>query len=97
MGQPSTITEQNGTLLVSGDLTFVTVMQLWNASLSLLAQQSKLELDLSQVATSDSAGVALMIEWVKYAKQAKKLIRFQHIPAQLASIIAISGIKKLLT
>lgn len=93
MNHPASITVQNDKLLVAGDLVFATVMQLWDASLPLLAKQAQLNFDFSQVTNSDSAGVALMIEWAKYAKQARKTIHFQHLPTQLASIIAILGIK----
>ena len=40
------------------------------------AQESDLEMDLGGVGESDSAGLALMIEWMRMAKQSGKQIRF---------------------
>ncbi len=86
------ITNQNGRLIVSGDLNFLTVPILWEHSLPLLSALQELHFDLEKVTSSNSAGVALLIEWMKYAKSAKKKISFSHVPLQLTSIIQAAGV-----
>jgi phospholipid transport system transporter-binding protein len=82
--------------VISGELNFTTAVKLWNESLALMAKASQLNFDFTAVTNSNSAGIALLLEWVKYAKQHQKSIRFNNIPKQLNSIIAVSGISKVL-
>jgi len=83
-------------LVVSGELNFATVVSLWRDSLALLVSQTHLNFDLSGVTLSNSAGMALILEWIKYAKNHSKMIRFENIPAQLVSIISVSGLQSIL-
>ena len=83
----SQIEKQEDRLVVSGDLNFSTVPRLWQDSLVLLAASPKWNFDLAKINFSNSAGLALLIEWVKYAKKMQKEIYFHHIPAQFRSII----------
>jgi phospholipid transport system transporter-binding protein len=92
----ASIVQQNGRLIVSGDLNFSTVVKLWRESLPLFSSLGTLDFDLSNVRSSNSAGVALMIEWVKYAKNKNQVIKFIDVPQQLESIILAAGIKKIL-
>jgi phospholipid transport system transporter-binding protein len=82
--------------VISGELNFTTAVKLWNESLALMAKASQLNFDFSAVPSSNSAGIALLLEWVKYAKLHQKSIRFNNIPKQLRSIITVSGIEKIL-
>lgn len=60
------------------------------------AQESDLEMDLGGVGESDSAGLALMIEWMRMAKQSGKQIRFANVPAQIEALARISEVEDLL-
>jgi len=86
------IINQNGCLIVSGDLDFLTVPIVWKQSLPLLTASSELNFDLEKITFSNSAGLALLIEWMKYAKRSGKKIYFHHIPSQLNSIIKATGV-----
>ena len=83
-------------LHVSGDLNFATVVSLWVQSLTKLQSLADLTFDMAKVHTCNSAGLALMLEWVKYAKRANKKIQFKNIPANLASIIKVAGVNNIL-
>jgi len=89
----ASIENKNSHLIISGDLNFLTVPLLWKQSLPLLAVSQELNFDLENITFSNSAGLALLIEWIKYAKQSKKNIHFHHIPSQLDSMIKASGVK----
>jgi phospholipid transport system transporter-binding protein len=82
--------------VISGELNFTTAVKLWDESLALMAKVSQLNFDFTAVTNSNSAGIALLLEWVKYAKLQQKSIRFNNIPKQLQSIITVSGIAKVL-
>lgn len=87
------IYSQHGRLMVSGQLNFSSANKIWNASLPLLANQQEWHFDLSKVISSNSAGLALLIEWIKYAKQMNKVISFTRLPEQLQSIARIAGVE----
>lgn len=92
----ATIIEEGDCLVVSGNLNFATIMPLWNASLLLLIKKSSLRFDLSKIVSSNSAGLALLLEWLRYAKEKKKSITFLNIPSQLLSIANVAGVGKIL-
>ena len=85
-----------GRYRVSGELTFVTVRDALGAALAQFANDSAVEVDLAAVSAADSAGLALLVEWYRWASQAKKTIRFVGAPAQLRALAKISDIEWLL-
>ncbi len=96
MQNNSKIELKDNLFLVVGELDFTTIRELWRASLPLLAHEKNLNFDFIHVGASNSAGLALMLEWMKYAKRENKKIHFANIPAQLQAIIEVSGIEKML-
>lgn len=92
----ATILDENNRLTVSGTLNFETVMALWKQSLLLLVKYPRVNIDLSKVTASNSAGLALLVEWLKYGKQENKTITFSGMPPQLQSIARVAGINFIL-
>ncbi|HSW92828.1 MAG TPA: STAS domain-containing protein [Gammaproteobacteria bacterium] len=86
---------EKGHLMISGDLDFETVPFLWEQSLSFFSTSDDVHIDLGHITFSNSAGVALLIEWMKYAKALRKNIYFHHISSQQNSIIEAVGIDAL--
>ncbi len=78
----------DGEFQISGELSFSTVNEVLKESLSRVFAQSvsKIEMDLSGVSRADSAGLALLIQWMRMAGEAKSVIRFHHLPEQLLAI-----------
>ncbi len=91
----ASLIEESGCLKVSGILNFVTIIKLWEESLSFFTKQKSLSINLAHVTHANSGGLALMIEWVNYAKDLKKAILFEDVPLHLQSIIDIAGINHL--
>lgn len=87
----------NDCLFVTGDINFATAVNLWNDSLPLIEQSDKLNFDFSQASFSNSAILALLLEWISFSERVKKPITFQALPTKLLSIAAIAGVDKLLT
>lgn len=87
----------DGVVRVSGDLTFATVTALWRDSQPLLgAGGARLQIDLAGVGHADSAGLALLVEWLRNARTAGVELVFQAVPAQLLAIASASGVDRLL-
>ena len=61
-----------------------------------LAAGQTLTLDLSGVGQADSASVALLIDWLRYAKKGKKSIVFSNLPAKMRDIINVSNLQGIL-
>lgn len=90
------ISFENDIISVEGDLNFTSVNHVWKNSLPLLDQCPRLVFDLSRVTSANSAGLALLLEWMRYAKSRNKAIQFDHLPDQLLSIAKVSGIIEML-
>ncbi len=94
----TTLTQQSeGRYLVSGPLSFATVTELLLQSRSLFAGESSFEVDLSGVTHADSAGLSLLIEWLRQAKLQGRQLRYRSLPAQMQSLSSISDLTGLLS
>ena len=58
-------------------------------------REPHITLDMSGVVESDSAGLALLIEWLRTTAQRGQKIEFQHIPAQILALARISEVEHL--
>lgn len=86
-----------GVLQVSGELTFATVSALLEQSRPLLdGAQGWLVMDLAGVERVDSAGLALLIQWMRMAKSGAVDILFRHVPEQLLAIAHASDLDSIL-
>jgi phospholipid transport system transporter-binding protein len=83
-----TIHGEDGRFQISGELSFKTV----NAVLALSETTifghpaAVLDLELGGVTRADSAGLALLIQWMRMARAASCEICFHHLPEQLLAI-----------
>jgi len=77
---------------VSGELTFETVPALYRESLGWFAGSPALVIDLAPVTRADSAGLALLIEWLRGAEKAGCQLKFTNIPQQVQNLIRINGL-----
>ena len=85
-----------GSFLVSGALTFETVPAVWHSSSALLSGGGDITFDLQGISHTDSAGLALLIEWMRTARAQDKRIAFKNIPAQMLAIATMSGVERML-
>jgi len=87
----------DGYYRVRGALTFETVSALLRASEPMFqGPEANLELDFGEVQRSDSAGLALLIEWLCNARAAGKSIRFHRVSAQMRAIAQVSDLEGIL-
>jgi phospholipid transport system transporter-binding protein len=83
---------------VVGKMTFTTVPGLLKQSKEKFdSTGAEVVFDLAKVRHADSAGLALMLEWLRLAKVKEKKIKFVKIPAQLLNLTEITGLSNILT
>lgn len=87
------ITFKNQQFHIDGDLDFYNVMSVYDKSLSFIHQTSELVFDFSNLNSSDSAGLALIIEWVKLSKELKMPVRFVYLSSDIMSIAKAAGLE----
>lgn len=86
------LTEQApGHFTVEGNLTFANIDKQSLQSFKFLKGMDSICIDLSKVQTTDSAGLALMIEWIKQSRMSRVKLSFKNIPAQLLALAKLSG------
>lgn len=85
-----------GRFALEGRLEFETASSAYTQSMIRFSPYTTLELDLSGVSAADSAGLALMLEWVHWAKASAREIRFRNVPDQVRNIARISEVEDIL-
>ena len=81
---------------VLGSLHFTTVSELLTAGVAAINAGRAAVIDLAGVTASDSAGLALLIEWLSVAKSAGRTLRFENIDSQLQQLARLSEVEELL-
>lgn len=82
---------------ICGELTLATVPGLERRALpAKWPAQTSVVLDLSGVTRTDSAGLALMVEWLRLARGRDIRLRFADLPHQMREIARISDLLPIL-
>jgi phospholipid transport system transporter-binding protein len=82
---------------VTGTLGFTTVAPLLPVGAAAIEQGGAAVIDLSAVTSSDSSGLALLIEWLSVARGAGRTLRYENIPTQLHQLARLSEVDALLS
>jgi phospholipid transport system transporter-binding protein len=85
-----------GEFAVVGELTFDSVPGLWQQAGKLFENSPDLQLDLSGVTRSDSSGVAMLVGWLRQARERQRELKFINTPDQMTAIIRVSGLEQVL-
>lgn len=94
--QPATLCRvAPGRLALSGDLTLDTVAALWTATAVEFGSGAHVTLGLDGVRRADSAGVALLVEWLRAARAGGGELTLSGLPAQMRAILAVSDLDAL--
>ena len=86
-----------GRFALSGDMTFDTAERILAASEEPFEQHTRIEVDLSGVTNSDSAGLALLLEWITWANHTVREIRYKSMPERVLAIAKTTEVDPLLT
>jgi phospholipid transport system transporter-binding protein len=90
------IERAEGGYRVVGELSFATVPELQGESAALLVGSGDIEIDLSGVQRSDSAGLALVLEWMREAQGRGSALKLRNLPEQMRALARLSGLEGLL-
>ena len=87
-----------GRFAAEGPLTFASARSARQIGLEALdgAPERQLEIDCQGVTVSDSAGLAVLLEWLAAARALKCSLRFLHLPAGVVALGRISEVSELL-
>ena len=85
----------DGRFEVRGDLTFESATRVLEQSKVLFAEYTRNHIDLAGVREADSAGLALLIEWLSWAQRTEREIDYEGLPEQLSAVAEISEVSEL--
>ena len=87
-----------GHMRAQGSLTFASARRACEQGVAALSQANgeRLEIDCGGITTSDSAGLAVLLEWLGVARRAGRSLRYTHLPRGLAALARISEVEELL-
>ena len=84
-------------LRVVGELGFETAASALESGARLIGAGRRWTFDLSGVSAGDSAGLAVLIEWLSLARTRDATLVYDSIPAQMLAIARLSDLEGLLT
>lgn len=87
----------DGRFALTGEMSFDSAERILRASEKPFEEHTQLEIDLSGVTESDSAGLALLLEWVTWANHTVREIRFVGMPERVLAIAKTTEVDGLLS
>ncbi len=87
----------DGRFALTGEMSFDTAERILKASEKPFEEHTQIEIDLSGVTESDSAGLALLLEWVTWANHTVREIRFEGMPERVVAIAKTTEVDQLLS
>jgi phospholipid transport system transporter-binding protein len=87
-----------GRILVSSPLTFQTARRVCEAGIECFSRDGSAQLvvDCAGAAPADSAGLAVLIEWRRWALQHRRHLTFANLPVQISAIAHLSEVTAVL-
>ena len=93
------ISELNeGRVTVTGELTFASAREARQLGVLVLegSRARQIVIDCSGVTRADSAGLAVLLDWLAWGRRKSRVIRLENLPASLVAIAKISEVDGLL-
>src|SRR5262245_53220359 len=86
-----------GRLEARGAMSFCSAAHALPAGLSLIPRGERCTICLADVTEADSAGLAVLVEWLATARKRGSTIRYESIPVHILDVAKISDLDELLT
>jgi phospholipid transport system transporter-binding protein len=92
------VASADGRLTAEGPLTFLTARWAHEQGLQSLSSSlaQELEVDCRGITSSDSAGLAVLLDWLGAVKRAGRSLRYRRLPPGLLALGRISEVDELL-
>ena len=86
-----------GRFNLEGAVTVANVTELRAAGLQAFARgKEAIEVDLSGVSRADSGALALLVDWLAWARRAHRVLKYTAPPAALLALARLSDVEELL-
>jgi phospholipid transport system transporter-binding protein len=96
-GQQAFVSSSAGVYRLEAPLTFATAPLLRQPGLERIeAASDAVEFDLQHVPASDSAGLALLIDWLAEARARQRTLRYVQVPEALRALARLSEVESLI-
>jgi phospholipid transport system transporter-binding protein len=97
-GRFELVASANGRFAARGPLTFATARQAQEQGLRSLASAAgrELEVDCAGITASDSAGLAVLLDWLGAMQRAGRRLHYAQLPGGLLALARISEVEELL-
>jgi phospholipid transport system transporter-binding protein len=88
-----------GRIVVTGELTFASARDARQLGVLVLegSRAPRLVIDCSGLTRADSAGLAVLLDWMAWGRRKSRPVSLEHLPASLIAIARISEVDSLLT
>jgi phospholipid transport system transporter-binding protein len=94
------ISEPNaGRVVVTGELTFATARDARQLGVLVFesSRADRIVVDCAGVTRADSAGLAVLLDWLSWGRRRSRAVSLENLPAALLAIARISEVDGLLT
>jgi phospholipid transport system transporter-binding protein len=92
------IEDSPGRFSARGRITFATARAARQAGISAFdtTTQQQIQVDCSGISASDSAGMAVLLDWLSAARRTGRSLQYQNLPVQVQAIARISDVLEML-
>ncbi len=84
------------TYCVLGAMTFDSVTDLWRQSEEMFSGETVFQIDLAQVTRTDSAGLALLVQWMREASRQGARVELLNLPTQMLALADAANLEEVL-
>ncbi len=86
----------DGKFVVDGELSHTSVPELWELGRTDFGQDREVDIHLGAVTRCDSAGAAMIVDWIRSIEERGGRVRLHGVPAQMRAIFHVSDLDELL-
>ncbi|MBV8741857.1 MAG: STAS domain-containing protein [Sinobacteraceae bacterium] len=92
------IEDSPGRFSARGRITFATARAARQTGLAAFdgTSEQQIRVDCSGISASDSAGMAVLLDWLSAARRAGRSLQYQNLPVQVQAIARISDVLEML-
>jgi phospholipid transport system transporter-binding protein len=89
----------SGRVVVTGELTFASARDARQLGVLVLesSRAARITIDCSGVTRADSAGLAVLLDWLAWGRRKSRSVSLENLPAPLVAIARISEVDELLS
>ena len=90
---------ESGRIVVTGELTFASARDARQLGILVLesSRAARITIDCASVTRADSAGLAVLLDWLAWGRRKSRAVNLEGLPASLIAIARISEVDELLT